>query len=305
MKIDRAFFIQIINSSLNTAVCCHTLLSKVLNLTLMIGIGQFSLYINFTQTLGKTMKLKTLALLTASSLFIAACSNDQTNETETAAVEVASPSATEEQTDPALESIDQKLSYIVGINLAGQFKKDGINLDTTAFQMAVEDIKNESGSRLSQEEIQKTITAMQKQAQEKQQLAQKTQSDENLAQGQTYLAENAKKEGVVVTESGLQYKEITSGEGSMPTAEQTVVVHYKGTLIDGTEFDSSYKRGEPAEFPVTGVIQGWVEALQLMNVGDKFELTIPSELAYGSKGSGQTIGPDATLLFDVELIEIK
>jgi FKBP-type peptidyl-prolyl cis-trans isomerase len=98
---------------------------------------------------------------------------------------------------------------------------------------------------------------------------------------------------------------VVSGEGEIPTSDKTVVVHYKGTLIDGTEFDSSYKRGEPAEFPVTGVIQGWVEALQLMNVGDKFELTIPSDLAYGTRGSGATIGPDATLLFDVELIEIK
>ncbi|MEP1870587.1 MAG: FKBP-type peptidyl-prolyl cis-trans isomerase, partial [Paraglaciecola sp.] len=157
----------------------------------------------------------------------------------------------------------------------------------------------------SDEEINQTITTIQQQAQEKQQLAREADSAKNKAAGLAYLEENAKKEGVVVTESGLQYKEVVSGDGPMPTSEQTVVVHYKGTLIDGTQFDSSYDRGTPAEFPVTGVIQGWVEALQLMNVGDKFELTIPSELAYGQRGSGQTIGPDATLLFDVELIEIK
>ena len=253
------------------------------------------------------MKLNSLALLTASSLFLAACSNDQTSESETATTEVAAPTTSEVEAtiDPALESIDQKLSYIVGINLAGQFKRDGVNFDLAAFQMAVEDIKSETGSRLSQEVVQETIATMQQQTQEKQNLMQKVQSEQNVLQGQAYLTENAKKDGVMVTESGLQYKEVTAGEGPMPTAEQTVVVHYKGTLTDGTVFDSSYERGEPAEFPVTGVIQGWVEALQLMNVGDKFELVIPSELAYGTRGSGQTIGPDSTLLFDVELIEIK
>ena len=253
------------------------------------------------------MKLNSLALLTASSLFLAACSNDQTSESETATTEVAAPTTSEVEAtiDPALESIDQKLSYIVGINLAGQFKRDGVKFDLAAFQMAVEDIKSETGSRLSQEVVQETIATMQQQTQKKQKLMQKVQSEQNVLQGQAYLTENAKKDGVMVTESGLQYKEVTAGEGPMPTAEQTVVVHYKGTLTDGTVFDSSYERGEPAEFPVTGVIQGWVEALQLMNVGDKFELVIPSELAYGTRGSGQTIGPDSTLLFDVELIEIK
>ena len=257
------------------------------------------------------MKLNLLALLTASSLLFAACGNDQKSESEsesqTATTESTAPATTETEakSDPALGNIDQKLSYIVGINLAGQFKRDGVNFDIAAFQMAAKDIKSEAGSRLSQEEVQKTIATMQQQAKEKQELAQKIKSEQNILQGQAYLAENAKKDGVLVTESGLQYKEVTAGEGPIPTAEQTVVVHYKGTLVDGTVFDSSYERGEPAEFPVTGVIQGWVEALQLMNVGDKFELTIPSELAYGTRGSGQTIGPDSTLLFDVELIEIK
>jgi FKBP-type peptidyl-prolyl cis-trans isomerase FklB len=253
------------------------------------------------------MKLNSLALLTASSLFLAACGNDKTTETTApeamTEAEATSPAAV--AANPALQSLDQKLSYIVGINLAGQFKRDGVSLDLAAFQMAVEDIKNETGSKLSEEEVKQTIATMQQQAQEKQQLAQQAVSDKNKADGLAYLEANAKKEGVVVTESGLQYKEVVSGEGEIPTSDKTVVVHYKGTLIDGTQFDSSYDRGEPAEFPVTGVIQGWVEALQLMNVGDKFELTIPSDLAYGTRGSGATIGPDATLLFDVELIEIK
>jgi len=253
------------------------------------------------------MKLNSLAFLTASSLFLAACGNDQTETTVAEATEattdVAANVATE--TDPALASLEQKLSYIVGTNLAGQFKRDGLTLDVNAFTLAINDLMAGTESRLSQEQVQAAIAAVQQQAQEKQQLAQQAVSAKNKAEGLAYLEANAKKEGVVVTESGLQYKEIVSGEGAIPTSDKTVVVHYKGTLTDGTQFDSSYDRGEPAEFQVTGVIQGWVEALQLMNVGDKFELAIPSELAYGPKGSGQIIGSNATLLFDVELMEIK
>jgi FKBP-type peptidyl-prolyl cis-trans isomerase FklB len=241
------------------------------------------------------MKFNTLALLTASSLFLAACGNDQKTETETETTAAeASETTTNGVTDPALASLEQKLSYIVGTNLAGQFKRDELAFDVNAFTLAVNDVMAGTESRLSQEQIQEAVATVQEQAQEKQQLAQQADSTKNKADSLAYLEANAKKEGVVVT-----------GEGEIPTSDKTVVVHYKGTLIDGTVFDSSYDRGEPAEFPVTGVIPGWVEALQLMNVGDKFELTIPSDLAYGPRGSGQTIGPDATLLFDVELIEIK
>jgi FKBP-type peptidyl-prolyl cis-trans isomerase FklB len=253
------------------------------------------------------MKLNSLAFLTASSLFLAACSNDQTKTTETEAPEASDDVAAiiAPSTDPALVSLEQKLSYIVGTNLAGQFKRDELTLDVKAFTLAINDVMAGTESRLTQEQTQEAVSSVQQQAQEKQQLAQQEISGKNKADGQAYLEANAKKEGVVVTESGLQYKEVVSGEGEIPTSDKTVVVHYKGTLTDGTPFDSSYDRGEPAEFPVTGVIKGWVEALQLMNVGDKFELVIPSDLAYGPRGSGQTIGPDATLLFDVELIEIK
>jgi FKBP-type peptidyl-prolyl cis-trans isomerase FklB len=246
------------------------------------------------------MNLNTLAFLTASSLFLAACGNDKTTTPETKTAE-APEATTDGATNPALDSLEQKLSYIVGTNLAGQFKRDELNLDVEAFTMAVNDVLAGTESRLSQEQIQEAVAIVQQQAQEKQQLA----IAKNKADGLAFLEANAKKEGVVVTESGLQYKEVVSGEGEIPTSDKTVVVHYTGTLPDGTVFDSSYKRGEPAEFPVTGVIKGWVEALQLMNVGDKFELVIPSDLAYGAKGSGPTIGPDATLLFEVELIEIK
>jgi FKBP-type peptidyl-prolyl cis-trans isomerase FklB len=254
------------------------------------------------------MKLNSIAFLAASSLFLAACGNDKKSDTETTMPQTSEETtdvATSAATDPALATLEQKLSYIVGTNLAGQFKRDELTFDVNAFTMAVNDVMADKESRLSQEQVQEAVAAVQQQAQEKQQLAQQAVSGKNKADGLAYLEANANKEGVVVTESGLQYKEVVSGEGEMPTSDKTVVVHYKGTLTDGTEFDSSYKRGEPAEFPVTGVIKGWVEALQLMNVGDKFELVIPSDLAYGPKGSGQTIGPDATLLFDVELIEIK
>ncbi len=249
------------------------------------------------------MKLKYLALLTASSFFLAACGNDQSTKTETSAEAKDSTSAA--ATDSELASLEQKLSYIVGTNLATQFKRDDLSLDVDAFNLAVTDVFAGTESRLSQEQIQQAVTTVQQQAQQKQQQAQQAASEKNKAEGMAYLAENAKNEGVVVTESGLQYKELVAGEGEKPSTEDTVVVHYKGTLIDGSEFDSSYKRGEPAQFPVTGVIPGWVEALQLMNVGDKFELAIPSDLAYGPRGSGEKIGPDATLVFEVELLEIK
>jgi FKBP-type peptidyl-prolyl cis-trans isomerase FklB len=130
-------------------------------------------------------------------------------------------------------------------------------------------------------------------------------SEKNKADGEKFLAENAKKEGVKTLPSGLQYREITPGKGKSPKDTDTVSTHYKGTLIDGTEFDSSYKRGEPVTFPVSGVIAGWTEALQLMKEGAKWQLFIPSNLAYGDRGAGREIGPNATLIFEVELISVK
>ena len=203
-----------------------------------------------------------------------------------------------------LESLDQRLSYIMGANLAAQFKRDDIKLDVDALKLGFDEITNDKEHSLSDEDKQKTIAEIRKLSTENQAKKAAEQSASNVKAGKEYLEANAKKEGVVVTKSGLQYKEITKGDGAIPKATDKVKVHYKGTLIDGTEFDSSYKRGQPATFPVTGVIKGWIEALQLMNVGDKFQLAIPSELAYGKRGSGAKIGPDTTLLFDVELIEI-
>ena len=156
----------------------------------------------------------------------------------------------------------------------------------------------EDQARQAIEDFQKTLMA--KKAETMQKL-----SEKNKADGEKFLAENAKKEGVKSLPSGLQYKEITPGKGKSPKATDTVTTHYKGTLIDGTEFDSSYKRGEPATFPVSGVISGWTEALQLMKEGAKWQLFIPPNLAYGEKGAGRDIGPNATLIFEVELISVK
>ncbi len=204
-----------------------------------------------------------------------------------------------------LDTLIQRLSYIVGENMAHQLKNDGLDIDPTALALAISDVMSDTPSRLSDAEKRSTIEEIQKYNQEKQRVAHAEKSAKNQADGAAYLAENAKKEGVSTTASGLQYKQLVAGNGAKPTTQDRVKVHYHGTLTDGTVFDSSYERGEPIVFPVTGVIAGWVEGLQLMNVGSKFELTIPSNLAYGVNGSGPVIGPDATLVFQVELLAIE
>jgi FKBP-type peptidyl-prolyl cis-trans isomerase len=159
---------------------------------------------------------------------------------------------------------------------------------------------------LTEDEARAALMQLQKEMQEKQQAKAAAEGDANKKEGEAFLAANKGKEGVVTLPSGLQYKILTPGTGPKPTATDSVVCNYKGTLINGTEFDSSYKRGEPATFPVTGVIKGWTEALQLMPVGSKWQLFIPSDLAYGARGTpGGPIGPNATLIFEVELMSIK
>jgi FKBP-type peptidyl-prolyl cis-trans isomerase FklB len=158
---------------------------------------------------------------------------------------------------------------------------------------------------LTEEQASQAIADFQKTLTAKKAETMRILSEKNKADGKKFLAENVKKAGVKSLPSGLQYKEITPGKGKSPKAADTVTVHYKGTLIDGTEFDSSYKRGEPATFPVSGVISGWTEALQLMKEGAKWHLFIPPDLAYGERGAGHDIGPNATLVFEVELISVK
>lgn len=204
-----------------------------------------------------------------------------------------------------LDTLTQRLSYIIGENMAHQLQNDGLALDADAVALAVNDVMTGQVSRLSDEEKRSTVAQVQQEAQGKQMAQQAEQSAKNRAEGEAYLAANAAKEGVSVTASGLQVKQLSAGDGAKPTTSDQVKVHYHGTLVDGTVFDSSYARGEPIVFPVTGVIAGWVEGLQLMNVGSKYELTIPSHLAYGAQGSGPVIGPDATLVFQVELLGIE
>jgi FKBP-type peptidyl-prolyl cis-trans isomerase FklB len=207
-------------------------------------------------------------------------------------------------TKAALETLNQRLSYIVGENMATQLKNDGIDLDTDALVLAVNDVMAGNPSQLTEDVKRSTVEEIQKLSQAQQAEKNAAVSQKNLADGVAYLAENSTNDDVTTTDSGLQYKTLVAGDGETPKASDQVTVHYKGTLIDGTVFDSSYDRGEPATFPVGGVIAGWTEALQLMNVGDKFELTIPSDLAYGPAGSGAVIGPDAVLIFEVELLAI-
>jgi FKBP-type peptidyl-prolyl cis-trans isomerase FklB len=204
-----------------------------------------------------------------------------------------------------LDTLTQRLSYIIGENMARQLQNDGLELDADAIALAINDVTAGNPSRLSDAEKRSTVEEVQQVSQEKQMAAQAGQAAKNKTEGAAYLAENGKKEGVITTNSGLQYKSLVAGNGAKPARSDSVKVHYKGTLIDGTVFDSSYDRGEPIVFPVTGVIAGWVEGLQLMQVGSKFELVIPSQLAYGANGSGPVIGPDATLIFEVELLGIE
>jgi FKBP-type peptidyl-prolyl cis-trans isomerase FklB len=200
-----------------------------------------------------------------------------------------------------LETDTQKMSYIIGYQVGQNIQQQDIDLDKDAFLLAIEDAINKAPSRLSPEEAQAVMSALQKQQQQEQaELAEK-----NKATGEDFLKANKKEEGVVELPDGLQYKVIEEGKGEKPTADDTVVVNYRGTLIDGREFDSSYKRGEPVTFKVSEVIEGWQKILQLMPVGSKWRAFIPSELAYGERGAGRIIGPNETLIFDIELLEIK
>ena len=201
----------------------------------------------------------------------------------------------------ALDTEKKKISYAVGRNIGESVLASGIEIDFDVFTASVKEAMVGAPGRLTEAEKMQVGAAIQKQQQDH---AAKV-TGENKSIGQAFLAENAKKDGVKVLPSGLQYKVVTAGTGKSPGSADSVTVHYRGTLIDGTVFDSSIKRGQPATFPVNGVIKGWTEALQLMKEGAKWQLFIPSDLAYGERGAGANIGPHATLIFDVELIKIN
>lgn len=204
-----------------------------------------------------------------------------------------------------LKNEKDKISYSIGINIGNNFKNQSIDVDVDALVKGIKDAISGNKTLLSEKEVQETLTAFQNDMRTKQAERAKAMAEKNKKEGETFLTENKKKEGIKTTANGLQYKIIKEGSGKKPKSTDTVTVHYRGTTIDGTEFDSSYKRGEPTSFPVNEVIPGWTEALQLMPVGSKWQLFIPSNLAYGERGAGPQIGPNATLLFEVELISIK
>ncbi len=204
-----------------------------------------------------------------------------------------------------LETLKQKASYSYGVDVATRLKQQGIELDVQALNSGISDAYNGAELALSDEDRLQAKTSFQAELRDQLVKKQADISAKNIAEGKAFLEANAKKEGVVTTESGLQYKVLASGDGKQPTATDTVTTHYKGTLIDGREFDSSYKRDKPASFPVNGVIKGWTEALQLMKVGDKWQLFIPSDLAYGATKRSELIEANSTLIFEIELLSIK
>ncbi len=209
------------------------------------------------------------------------------------------------QAESALKARKEKISYALGLNIGSSLKAQAVDVDMKMMQKGIEDALSGAKPAYSKEEMQEAITSLQKEMFAKQTARLKQESEKNKKEGEAFLAENARKPGVVTTASGLQYKIIKEGTGAKPKATDTVTVNYRGTLPDGTEFDSSYKRGEPATFKVNEVIPGWTEALQLMKAGSKFQLVIPARLAYGEQSPDPKIGPNRTLIFDVELISIN
>jgi FKBP-type peptidyl-prolyl cis-trans isomerase FklB len=203
-----------------------------------------------------------------------------------------------------LESFKEKVSYIIGRDMAQNLSRQGIELETDAFIQGLKEVLAGEESVLNQEETRQVMQQLQQQMAQRQQQQQQGNGEVNREEGASFLAENKKREGVKALPSGLQYQVLKEGTGKSPSRQDRVTTHYHGTLIDGTVFDSSYERGQPATFPVSGVIAGWTEALQLMQEGAKWRLFIPSDLAYGSQGAGQDIGPNTTLIFDVELLSV-
>ena len=240
----------------------------------------------------KLKKIKYLPIALAASLILVGC-EEASKPSADASVAAAG----------SLESEIQKVSYIMGTNIGSQIKGEAFEVDIPSLTLGLSDAVAGNEPKLSEAEVKAVIEAFQAKVMAEQEASAKLVAETNIKEGETFLAENAKKEGVVVLESGLQYKILTAGTGAIPTPENTVEVHYKGTLLDGTEFDSSFKRGVPAQFGVTQVIPGWVEALQLMKEGAKWELYVPAGLAYGPGGTGGLIGPNQTLIFEVELLK--
>jgi len=222
----------------------------------------------------------------------------------TAAKKPGTSTATKTAAPLTLKTDKEKQSYAMGMNLGLGLHRQGMTLDPTLLARGMKDAMAGGKTLLTEDEARAAIQQLQGDVKAKMEAKSKEDSAANRKEGEAFLAANKGKDGVVALPSGLQYKILTAGTGPKPTASDTVSCNYRGTLINGKEFDSSYKRGQPASFPVSGVIKGWTEALQLMPVGSKWQLFIPSDLAYGDRGAGNDIGPGETLIFEVELLSI-
>lgn len=211
----------------------------------------------------------------------------------------------EEPATTKLDTVEAKASYSFGVDFASRLQQQHIVLETESLIQGIRDGSSGAETKLTEEEMGLARTEFLQKLREEMVAKQAAEAEANLAAGAAFLAENARKEGIVTTASGLQYQIIEPGTGATPTLDDTVSTHYRGTVIDGREFDSSYTRGTPATFPVKGVIKGWTEALQLMKVGAKWKLFIPADLAYGPTARSEIITANSTLIFDIELLEIK
>ncbi len=204
----------------------------------------------------------------------------------------------------SLDSDKAKLSYAIGMDIGQSLQTLKADLDRELLVAAINDRLDSDNTKLTAEEAGKVKQAFFKKQAEERAAEQKIAAEKNVSAGKAFLEANAKKKGVTTTASGLQYEVLTQGKGDKPAATDKVTVNYKGSLVDGTEFDSSYTRGEPVTFPLNGVIKGWTEGVQLMSVGSKFKFVLPSDLAYGENGAGPKIGPNSVLVFEVELLGI-
>jgi len=239
--------------------------------------------------------------LCASCLLVACDKKESMNQTDASA-----PAGGKSLSASDLVSLEDKASYGMGYDMGKKFKELGFDISADIFSKGLRDgIETTDSPLLTEEEIKQAMKDFQQEIRKKKKEEMDKKGIENKEKSDKFLEENAKKDGVVTIESGLQYKIITEGSGEKPKATDRVKVNYRGTTIDGTEFDSSYKRNKPATFSVNRVVKGWTEALQLMKVGAKWQLFIPPELGYGNRGAGRKIGPNETLIFDIELISIE
>ncbi len=257
------------------------------------------------------MTMRVAMVLLAGLLASAAVSEEKAapgSDTRGGATET-TPAATEQKAGNPVTQVaalpeDQKLSYAMGMDLAAHFKAQSVLLNPDALARGMKDVLSGGSTALTEQEAHAVINAWQAEMRKKAQAERQAAAEKAKVEGDAYLAANAAKAGVVKLPSGLQYEVLKEGTGVKPTLEDTVECQYRGTLVDGTEFDSSYARNQPASFPVKGVIKGWTEALQLMPVGSKWRLVIPTQLGYGERGAGR-IPPNATLVFELELLGIK